>query len=345
MKQPQVTCRVWVLLLKRTTDTPVPEGKASTDQEADCPLGGAWTHGEPPAPGITEEHHHPPCCGDSETQNRRRCPRTGPKGQQSPTRATAPGRPCSPGQAPEVHLAADVGAWTQDHPQPHLLRQQDEGPRGLGSPTLRARSTRAPRPAPPPLASPALLGGLGTLRSGHAPCRAETPPRVTAKPPAWDIGVAALGHEQKEVPHLGHKVLTEGLTRVTQPSGDHPASRARGDGRGAGLGVGQACPRGGGIMMEGVGPAQAPPAAPSAPWDAPWVPAPQTPPAPPGRVTEPTPGPGSRRSRMCLSPAHGGSTGRSCGREEGSTNSMLLFLSSKLPGRSQALRELYCGKS
>ena len=62
MKQPQVTCRVWVLLLKRTTDTPVPEGKASTDQEADCPLGGAWTHGEPPAPGITEQHHHPPCC-------------------------------------------------------------------------------------------------------------------------------------------------------------------------------------------------------------------------------------------------------------------------------------------
>ena len=86
--------------------------------------------------------------------------------------------------------------------------------------------------------------------------------------------MAALGHEQKEVPHLGHKVLTEGLTRVTQPSGDHPASRARGDGRGAGLGVGQARPGGGGIMMEGVGPAQAPPAAPSAP----WVPATQTPP-------------------------------------------------------------------
>lgn len=47
MKQPQVTCRVWVLLLSRTTDTPVPEGKASTDQEADCPLEGVWTHGEP----------------------------------------------------------------------------------------------------------------------------------------------------------------------------------------------------------------------------------------------------------------------------------------------------------
>lgn len=75
--------------------------------------------------------------------------------------------------------------------------------------------------------------------------------------------------------------------------------------------------------------------------DAPWVPAPQT----PGRVTEPTPGPGSRRSRMCLSPARGGSTGRSCGREEGGTNSMLLFLSSKLPGHSQALRELCCGKA
>lgn len=35
----------------------------------------------------------------------------------------------SPGQAPKVDLAADVGAWTQNHPQPDLRSHQDKGPR------------------------------------------------------------------------------------------------------------------------------------------------------------------------------------------------------------------------
>lgn len=46
-KQPQVTCRVWVLLLSRTAHTPVPEGKASTGQEADCPAGECGPTGSP----------------------------------------------------------------------------------------------------------------------------------------------------------------------------------------------------------------------------------------------------------------------------------------------------------
>ena len=39
-----------------------------------------------------------------------------------------PSQPHSPGQAAEVNLTADVGAWTQNHPQPNLSSHQDKGP-------------------------------------------------------------------------------------------------------------------------------------------------------------------------------------------------------------------------
>ena len=59
MARPQVTCRAWVPLLSQTADTPVPEGKASTDQEADCPPGEAWTH-EDPASSRDNKRASPP---------------------------------------------------------------------------------------------------------------------------------------------------------------------------------------------------------------------------------------------------------------------------------------------
>ena len=114
---------------------------------------------------------------------------------------------------------------------------------------------------PLPLDGPALPGGLGTLRAGHL--AEQRCPGVTTEPLAWDVGAAALGHKQKEALRLGYGVLTKGLTQGPQPSRDHLASQAPGNGRGAGFG-GQARPGGGRVVMEGVGPAQGPPTAPSA---------------------------------------------------------------------------------
>ena len=121
-------------------------------------------------------------------------------------------------------------------------------------------------------------------RAGDAEGRTP-PPRVTAEPPAWDICAASLGHEEKEAPHPGHRVLTEGLTRGPQPSGDHYAEPGTwGEASGWAQG-GRPGPRVAGSRRRAWGPVQAPPAVLSA-QDAPWVPAPQAPgPAQPGHRT------------------------------------------------------------
>ena len=67
------------------------------------------------------------------------------------------------------------------------------------------------RPGPP--------WGAGDSEVRTTPRRAETPPGVTAKPPAWDVGAAALGHEQKEVPRPGAQSPDRG------PDPRHPAQQ------------------------------------------------------------------------------------------------------------------------
>ena len=186
---------------------PAPLTRAGARGSSHCRCRGAPGHGSWPAP-LTW---------------------AGPQGPSRWRRRGAPShsscQPRSPGQAPEVHLAADVGAWTQDHPQPHLCRQQNEGPGGSGSPTLRTHMALCPLPSPA-WPSP---GGLGTRPPQS---RDALPPhRVTAEPATWDVGPATLGR--------GHRA---GLGGVGGGAGPAQGWQGHDEGHGAGTGSPPAAP-------------------------------------------------------------------------------------------------------
>ena len=168
-------------------------------------------------------------------------------------------RPRSPGQAPEVHLTADVGARTQDHPQPHLRGQQDESPGGSVSPTLRPRSrggtaqphSRAELP-PPPLACPPLPRGAGGAEGGMRPpsTAGNAQPGHSSGPQPRTSARHLWGHEDNGPP-TGHR----GPDGEPDPAGppprrwqDHPAGQGPPGGWGpsglprTGLGSGRAGP-------------------------------------------------------------------------------------------------------
>lgn len=148
---------------------------------------------------------------------------------------------------------------------------------------------------------------------------------ITHSPTSAASRMKALGGRGHPLSGLGARGNTALRPLLTCPAlpGSHPLSpqpgtsaqplRERGRG-GCWARGGQARPRGGGVTMKGHGAGTGSPRSPLP--RCPWVPAPQTP-GPARQILGTTPGPGSGRSRRCLSPARGVPRGRGCGRGEG----------------------------